>query len=219
MSNYFECSDGATIPIGTMYCIGRNYALHAREMGVAVPTDPVVFLKPPAAYVPHGGIITRPSFSHLMHHEVELVVVIGADCTETSVDRAHEVVAGYAVGVDVTLRDIQKRAKERGEPWAVAKGFAGSAPISMVNPATHYHTAFPTFELSLEVNGDVRQRGSTADMERPVAELIRYLASTFTLRKGDCIFTGTPEGVGPLENGDKVVARLDDDPCLEFSIA
>jgi 2-keto-4-pentenoate hydratase/2-oxohepta-3-ene-1,7-dioic acid hydratase in catechol pathway len=206
MYKHYTLPHGITLPIGTMYCIGKNYAAHAKEMGGEVPPSPMVFLKPPSSYLPHGSMLALPSFSSNVHHEVELVVLIGTDCADVPPEQAHSVIAGYAVGLDITLRDIQAQAKQRGEPWAVAKGFRGSAPISPFVPPTD--DPFPDFELFLTVNGRVRQQGSTAMMERSTADLIAYLSSVFTLRAGDVIFTGTPEGVSAITHGDRLHAEL-----------
>ena len=200
-------TDGTTMPIGTMYCIGRNYAAHAAEMGASVPTDPIVFLKPPSAYAADGSTIALPSFSTNVHHEVELVVVIGPNRS----------IAGYAVGLDLTARDIQAKAKERGEPWATAKSWATSAPVSHVLPAAQVGPG--PFTVALDVNGKRRQRGSTDQMERSIPMLIDYLDGLFKLREGDCIFTGTPEGVAALHAGDTAVAWLDNVVSLTVHFA
>lgn len=213
----YTFSDGTQLPIGTMYCIGKNYAAHAREMGGEVPSSPVVFLKPPAAYLPNGGTVRIPSFSQLVHHEVELVVVIGKDCANVSRAEAANYIAGYGVGLDMTLRDVQSEAKKKGEPWAVAKGFASSAPLSTIVPASRFE-GIPTFDIALAVNGEQRQAGSSSAMERPIDMLIAYLSEVFTLRRGDCIFTGTPEGVGPVASGDTLHAELAGIVALDVSV-
>jgi 2-keto-4-pentenoate hydratase/2-oxohepta-3-ene-1,7-dioic acid hydratase in catechol pathway len=224
----FLFTDGTTMQIGTMYCIGKNYAAHVKEMGGDAPPEPLVFLKPPAAYLPSGGTVRIPAFSSNPHHEVELVVVIGNDCADIAPTDAHHVIAGYAVGLDMTLRDVQTAAKERGEPWAVAKGFVTSAPVSVVVPAARVAsdgdgTVVPAFDLQLHVNDHLRQFGSTAMMERSVEQLIAYLSSVFTLRRGDCIFTGTPEGVAKVHSGDFLRAELNgnfsETVVLEVTIA
>lgn len=216
-SNY-TFTDGTAMPVGTMYCIGKNYAAHAREMGGEVPGSPVVFLKPPAAYVPQGGVIRIPSFSQLVHHEVEMLVVIGEDCASVAREEAHRYIAGYGIGLDMTLRDVQTEAKKKGEPWAIAKGFVTSAPVSAIIPAAQFGS-IPDFDLTLHVNGQLRQSGTTRDMERPVDMLVEYLSSVFTLRRGDCIFTGTPEGVGAVHSGDVLRAELIGSVALEVSVA
>jgi 2-keto-4-pentenoate hydratase/2-oxohepta-3-ene-1,7-dioic acid hydratase in catechol pathway len=207
MSKTLKFTDGTTLQPGTMYCIGRNYAAHAREMGATTAGDPVIFLKPPAAYIENGEEIIIPDFSNDVHHEVELVAVIGKDCANINNNDAHEYIAGYAVGVDVTLRDVQSRAKESGKPWATAKGFYTSAPMSQIIPAAEI--ADPAeLEIELEINGELRQKASTSLMVRTVGEIVSYLSKVFTLRRGDIIFTGTPSGVGPIGRDDSVTARL-----------
>lgn len=214
----FQFTDGTTLPVGTMYCIGRNYAAHAREMGADVPTAPLVFIKPPTAYVPDGGSIVIPSYSSNLHHEVELVVIIGADAENVNTVDALFYVAGYAVGIDATLRDVQAEAKKKGEPWSVAKSFRTSAPVSVCVPAREV-TADEPLELLLTVNGELRQHGFTSHMERSVAELVAYCSSVFGLRRGDCIFTGTPEGVSQVHQGDTLHAELVGKTSLTVSIA
>ncbi|MDQ1265595.1 MAG: hypothetical protein QG635_746 [Bacteroidota bacterium] len=204
----YDFQDGRRLTVATIYGIGKNYAKHAKEMGGEVPADPIIFIKPPAAYIPNEGIIQLPPISNNVHHEVELVVVIGKDCQNISRSEARSVIAGYGVGIDVTMRDIQNSAKSKGEPWAVSKGFHTSAPISMIIPAEKFDNEIPFFALELYINGELRQKGNTADMERPVDLLIEYLSNIFTLRQGDCIFTGTPEGVGKISAGDKINAEL-----------
>ncbi len=198
----FEFVDGRRLPVGTMYCIGRNYAAHAREMNAELPPSPLVFLKPSHAYVAPGQAVQLPRFSSNVHHEVELVIVIGADADGSESDPM-QCVAGYAVGIDLTARDVQSLAKQKGEPWTLSKAFKGSAPISRVVARTDFPDP-DSVELALSVNGETRQRASTSLMERPVAELIRYIATTFGLAPGDCIFSGTPEGVAQLKSGDQV---------------
>ncbi|MBI3258054.1 MAG: fumarylacetoacetate hydrolase family protein [Ignavibacteriae bacterium] len=217
MNRNFIFTDDTELPVGTMYCIGRNFSAHAKEMGAELPESALVFIKPPTAFVPNQTAISIPSISKNMHHEVEMVVIIGKECSNITASSALEYVAGYAVGIDLTLRDVQALAKQRGEPWAIAKGFAGSAPISTAIPANKIENP-NNLSIELEVNGEVRQSGSTNMMERTVEQLIEYVASIFTLREGDCIFTGTPEGVGRLESGDMVTAKLQGVPTLEISI-
>ncbi|MCS6807443.1 MAG: fumarylacetoacetate hydrolase family protein [Bacteroidota bacterium] len=209
---YFTFTDGSMLEAGTVYGIGKNYAAHAREMGGDVPEAPMVFIKPPAALLPDGGIVVRPAFSHNLHHEVEMVVVIGEDCADVPACDAQSVIAGYGVGLDMTLRDVQHAAKQAGAPWAVAKGFRTSAPVSRILPASLF-THIPDFEFEVSVNNSVRQKSTTVLMEHNVASLIAYLSTVFTLRKGDCIFTGTPEGVGEVIGGDVLTASMK--PCEE----
>ena len=195
---------GADLRVGTLYGIGRNYAAHAREMGGAVPANPMVFLKPASAYVPTGSAITLPGWSHEIHHEVELVVVIG-----------HGEIAGLGVGLDLTARDVQAAAKEHGTPWALAKGWRESAPVSPIIPMDACGKG--PWTIALSIDGEERQRSSTRHMERSIDELIEYLDSVFGLLPGDAIFTGTPEGVGPVVREQRAVATLDDRTQLEVT--
>lgn len=210
-NNYWDCAEHPNVPVGTLYCIGRNYAAHAQEMGAKVPSNPIVFIKPPAAYAASGSTITIPSFTNNVHHEVELVVVIGDVMNNTPS------ILGVGVGIDFTARDIQAIAKQQGEPWAVSKGWKGAAPISAVVPINS--TLLNTLEFSLAVNGTIMQHGFTRNMERSVEQLLHYVHAVFGLRKGDAIFTGTPEGVAQVHPGDKLVASLQHLVTLEVEMA
>jgi 2-keto-4-pentenoate hydratase/2-oxohepta-3-ene-1,7-dioic acid hydratase in catechol pathway len=206
--------DGSELETGTMYCIGQNYAKHAAEMGSKLPTDPVIFIKPPSALILNDEEILLPDISNNVHHEMELVVIIGDDCDSISAENAINVIAGYAIGVDVTLRDVQESSKKSGKPWSVSKGFKTSAPISYIIPQNKFKDKIPEFEMKLYVNSELRQHGFSRDMEKKIPDLIAYLSKIFTLRKGDVIFTGTPEGVGQIISGDKITSEL----CGEISI-
>jgi 2-keto-4-pentenoate hydratase/2-oxohepta-3-ene-1,7-dioic acid hydratase in catechol pathway len=197
------------LPIGNIFCIGRNYSEHAREMQQQVPEQPMVFLKPSSSIVFDNGIIELPPQSNEVHHEVELVVALGKGGKNILESQALEHVAGYGIGIDVTARDIQQRAKERSHPWTVAKGFDTFAPISRFLPADKVPDPQSLY-LKLNVNSEIRQSGHTKDMIFPVATLIAYLSTVFTLRPGDLIFTGTPEGVSAIKHGDVVRATLGD---------
>ena len=192
---------------GTVYCIGRNYVAHARELGNEVPGRPLVFLKP-ASSITFDGPVQLPVRSQDVHHEVELVAAVGEGGKNIPQSEALSHVAGYAVGIDLTARDIQSRAKKNGHPWSVAKGFDTFAPLSSFVPGSRIEDP-QNLELSLLVNGTIRQQASTGLMIFPVAELISYLSGIFTLRAGDLIFTGTPEGVSPLSSGDHIEAKLE----------
>jgi len=201
-------TNGHVVQSGTIFCVASNYVLHAQEMGTVVPSEPSIFIKPPQAIIHSGDSIICPAMSNLVHHEVELVVVIGKDCSNISRNDAHKYISGYAVGIDVTMRDVQKKAKETGKPWAIAKGFVSSAPVSDIVPAEQFGFQIPDFDLILYVNEELRQSGNTSSMQRSVAEMIEFLSSIFTLRANDLIFTGTPEGVGAIKTGDVLSAEL-----------
>lgn len=217
MSEQLIHTNGLILPVGIIYCIGRNYTEHAKELGNELPTEPVVFIKPATAHAISGSKISIPSYSNLMHHEVELVVVIGKDCNNVDASQAMDYVSGYGVGIDFTLRDVQTKAKEQGLPWATAKSFFASAPVSNIVPINEIENV-NNCKITLEINGRTVQSGNTSDMIMSVAQLISYISNVFRLRKGDCIFTGTPQGVGPVEVGDRLVASLDGKISLDIEI-
>lgn len=190
---------------GTVYAIGRNYAAHAREMG-AEP-DPVVFLKPATSLVPGGGAIAWPKDSRLVHHEVELVLLLGEGGQDLDRAAAERAIAGVAVGVDLTARDLQDEAKQKSWPWARSKGFAGAAPVSAFVPREALRAGWDALDLRLEVDGQVRQQGSSTAMILDAPAVVQRLSRWFRLAPGDVVFTGTPEGVGPIEPGQRVAAR------------
>ena len=198
------------LSIGSVFCIGRNYQKHAAELGNTVPDQPMVFLKPAGSVIGDGDTILLPSQSTDVQHEVELVIAIGREGKNISPKNALDFIAGYAVGIDVTARDIQQQAKDRSHPWSIAKGFDTFAPVSNFLPIEN-GTDFRKMNIALTVNNETRQNGNTSNMIFPVEELIAYLSTIFTLRPGDLIFTGTPEGVSPINHGDTVVASLNDD--------
>lgn len=198
----------ARFPVRRIFCIGRNYAEHAAEMGASVDRgNPVFFCKPADALVADGTDIPYPQATQELHHEVEMVVALhsgGADIAEADA-LAH--VFGYAVGLDLTRRDLQAIAKAKGMPWDTAKAFDHSAPLSAIRTAAEIghpqHAA-----LTLEVNGLVRQQSDIAQMIFSVPETLARLSRLFELKAGDLVFTGTPAGVGPLVRGDAFLARL-----------
>ncbi|NGP88551.1 fumarylacetoacetate hydrolase family protein [Fodinibius halophilus] len=196
--------------IGNIYCIGRNYVEHAHELENEVPDQPLVFLKPSNSIIEDGETIKLPPQSDNVHHEVEMVAAIGKEGKNIPEKEALSYVAGYAVGIDVTARDIQQRAKDNAHPWAVAKGFDTFAPLGPFVPANTIEDP-QNVELQIDVNGECRQSDNTKLMIFPVAKLVHYLSTIFTLQPGDLIFTGTPKGVSPLKAGDTIKAVLGDD--------
>jgi 5-carboxymethyl-2-hydroxymuconate isomerase len=197
-----------TVPVGKILAVGRNYAAHNVEMGNAETAAPVLFLKPTSALLHDGGTLQLPRGGGQVHHEVELVVVIGKPGRAIAESDALDHVLGYGVGLDMTLRDVQSEAKRGGEPWSLSKGFDGSAPISEIVPAAELGDA-SGLEIRLDVNGETRQRGNTSGMSRPVAALIAHASRWMTLERGDLIYTGTPAGVGPVVSGDKLEASIE----------
>jgi fumarylpyruvate hydrolase len=179
---------------------------------------PVFFLKPPSAIVSGGGSVELPTDAGSVHHEVEMVLAIGRAGRAIPAERAMEHVLGFAVGLDLTLRDVQSEAKRHGEPWSLAKGFDGSAPLSAVAPRDEVGDG-SGLTIRLEVNGELRQSGNTAQMLRTSAELVAEASRWLTLDPGDLIFTGTPAGVGPLAPGDRLEATLEKVGKLVLTVA
>ncbi len=199
----------ARFPVRRIYCVGRNYAAHTREMG-GDPTreDPFFFAKPAAAVVPDGTTLPFPPATRNLHHEIELVVALGGGGANLTADKVMDLVYGYAVGLDMTRRDLQNAAKAGGKPWDMGKGFDRSAPIGAIQPAARIgHPAKGA--IWGKVNGQIRQSGDLADMIWSVPETLAYLSGLVELAPGDLIFTGTPEGVGPVVAGDLVEGHVD----------
>lgn len=188
-------------------CVGRNYAAHAREMKADVPASPILFLKPPSAILNDGGHILIPPISREVHHEVEMTVLIGKGGKQIPPETAMRHIAGFGVGLDMTLRDVQSEAKKKGLPWSIAKGFDTSAPLSEFVPAESVGDPHD-LKVTLAVNGMLRQEGSTRDFIFRLDQLLATISSFFTLEEGDIIFTGTPEGVAQVVAGDTLEARL-----------
>jgi len=188
---------GGTFPVRRIFCVGRNYADHAKEMGAA-PGDPVFFTKPADAIVV-DGVVPYASATQDLHHEVELVVALGPDAT----------VFGYAVGLDLTRRDLQTAAKQKGLPWDTGKAFDHSAPIGEIVRASEVGDLGPR-TLSLAINGEERQRSKLDQMIWDVPAILASLSKFWELKAGDLVFTGTPAGVAALQPGDRFEARLDD---------
>jgi len=197
-----------SVPVRRVHCVGRNYAAHAREMGHDPDREPPFFFAKPTDAVVAGGTIPYPRATTDVHHEIELVVIIGEGGRNISVDNALNHVYGYAVGIDFTRRDIQAEAKKAGRPWAMAKGFDQSGPVSDVKLAAKI--GHPDSGLIwLKINGETRQSGDLKQQIWNVQETISYLSSLVDLAPGDLIFTGTPDGVGPVNRGDKIEGHID----------
>lgn len=196
-------------PVRRIYCVGRNYAAHAREMGKDPDKEPpFFFMKPGDAVVPDGRGVHYPPGTKNFHHEVELVVALSSGGRRIPTDRALEHVLGYAVGLDMTRRDLQFIARDAGRPWDFGKSFDESAPLGRIYPAsTSGHPS--SGAITLHVNGVLRQSGDLGDLIWSVPETISFLSDYYTLAAGDLIYTGTPAGVGPVEPGDELVARIE----------
>lgn len=192
-------------PVRRILCVGRNYAAHRREMGGDDRDPPFFFSKPADAVVPPGADVPYPSATSDLHHEIELVVALGEGGA----------IFGFAVGVDLTRRDLQNGFKAKGQPWDAAKGFDASAPVSAIVPTTGIT---PQGHITLNVNGETRQDGLVADMIWSVEEILVEAGKLWKLEAGDLVFTGTPEGVGPLARGDRVEGSVEGVGSLSFRI-
>ena len=205
-----------TFPVRRIYCVGRNFADHAREMGAAVPASkaergtPVFFMKPADAIVT-GGVVPYPPATSDLHHEVELVVALGHDAPAgpLPVEAASALVFGYGVGLDLTRRDLQAAAKAKGLPWDTGKGFDHSAPVSALMPAAELG-ALDALPITLDVNGERRQASTLDQLIWDVREILHELSKLYALRAGDLVFMGTPAGVAALQPGDRFDARIGD---------
>lgn len=207
-----------TIAVGKIICLGRNYLDHIRELGNAVPDRAVIFCKPASSLLADGGEIIIPPYSDDCHHELELALLIGKQGKRIDQQQALDYIAGYGVALDLTLRDLQSEMKAKGLPWELAKGFDTSCPISDFVPAER--VADPNqLELSLKVNGELRQLGNTNMMMRSVERIISEMSEFFTLEPGDIILTGTPAGVSRLVSGDRLIGEIEQVGTLEVSVA
>lgn len=210
-------------PVRRVYCVGRNYAAHAKEMGVTDRPDAPMFFSKPATAVVDASQPTQiayPTATQELHHEVEWVVALGRGAPQgraISHDEAQDLVFGHAVGLDLTRRDLQTQAKQKGHPWDVAKGFDQSAPVSAIVPMDEWPTAESTLRLS--VNDDVRQQATLGDMLFDVPSVLVHLSALFWLRAGDLIFTGTPSGVSAIRRGDVLQANLGTLASMRVTVA
>ena len=201
--------DGTPIdlPLGKAVCVGRNYAAHARELGNEVPTEPLLFMKPASALCSLDAPLVLPKDQGEVHHEVEMVALIGKRLRHADEEEVRFAIEGYGIGLDLTLRDVQNQLKEKGHPWERAKAFDGAAPLSGFIDARGVSVK-QQLKLSLAINGEIRQSGHTGLMLFPTFALIAHISQHFTLEPGDVVFTGTPAGVGPLRSGDELLMKL-----------
>ena len=206
------------ITVNNIFCIGRNFAKHISELGNSGGETPVVFLKPTSALAREGTAIRLPHFSQNVHHEVEIVILIGKDGSGIPREQALDHVLGYGIGLDLTARDTQDELKKKGLPWMISKGFDTSACVSSFLKASEIpDTAGMSF--SLDVNGVTRQSGNSGMMLFPLPDLVAYLSSVATLHFGDIIFTGTPEGVAQIHSGDVLTLNLMDRLHARFTVS
>ena len=195
-------------PVRRIYCVGRNYAAHAQEMGGDAQREaPFFFMKPAQAILPNHSVMPYPPGTTDLQYEVELVVALSLGGSNIPVDKANDYIFGYAVGLDMTKRDVQRAAREQGRPWDMSKGFDYSAPCSAITPE-FYTGVIARGKIELKVNGEVRQNSDVGEMIWKIPETISYLSQLVELFPGDLIFTGTPAGVGPVVKGDVIEATV-----------
>ena len=208
----------ATFTVGKIVCLGQNYLDHIRELGNKVPDRAVIFCKPSSSLLADGGVIEIPEYSNDCHHELELALLVGKTGKQIQEGTALSYLAGYGVALDLTLRDIQSEQKSRGLPWEIAKGFDTSCPISEFTPAADVSNP-NNLQLTLKVNGEIRQQGNTAQMMRSIEKIIAEISNFFTLESGDIILTGTPAGVSRIKTGDRLEGTIDQIGSLQVSVA
>ncbi|GBO83312.1 MAG: fumarylacetoacetate hydrolase family protein [Marinobacter adhaerens] len=202
--------DGTSIhlPLGKIVCVGRNYAEHAKELNNPVPDEPLLFIKPSTSAVHITRPLRIPADQGEVHYETELAVLIGRPLTNASASQAEAAILGYGLALDLTLRDLQTRLKEKGQPWERAKGFDGACPLSPFISADKL--AVDNIHFTLDIDGHRQQTGDTRDMLNPIVPLIAHISGQFTLLPGDVVLTGTPKGVGPLVSGQTLSLELED---------
>ena len=203
--------------VGKIVCVGRNYVAHAEELGNEVPEFPLIFLKPPSNLIFSGDKLVHPDYSDEMHHEVELVLLIGNSVKNGDEIEARNAIAGYAVGLDMTLRDIQSELKKKGHPWTLAKCFDGAAAVSEFVSSGNYDFIGDE-RIMLKVDGNIRQNSTLDKMIFSPVEIVKYLSSIMRLEPGDLIYTGTPKGVSKVERGNKLFADIENIGKLEVEI-
>lgn len=211
MSYLHRWQSGAAVglPVGKAVCIGRNYLEHVKELGNVVPTRPIIFMKPAAAFATLSEGIALPEDVGACHHEVELTVLVGQTLVKADRETARHAIAGYGIGLDLTLRELQDELKTKGQPWELAKAFDGSAPLSPFIPAADLASP-QDCRIALTVNGETRQDATTALMMTPILDQLVFISRHFTLMPGDVLFTGTPAGVAVLASGDVLELNLAD---------
>ena len=201
-----------------IFAVGRNYAEHIKELNNERPDEPVIFTKPDTAVLRNNTAFYYPEFSKDVHHEVELVLRICKEGKNIQEKFAGKYFDAIGIGIDFTARDLQQKAKEKGLPWDIAKGFNGSAPLSEKFIPVAEFKNLKDINFSLTINGGIRQQGNTSLMIFSFEYVISYLSKFFTLRTGDLIFTGTPKGVGPVQVGDTLSAFIENEKLLEFDV-
>ncbi len=210
MNYQHQYTDGTAIdlPLGKLVCVGRNYAEHAKELNNPVPTEPLLFIKPGSCTVPLADGFAIPAERGDVHYEAEVAVLIGQPLSaQSTMDEVRAALIGFAPALDLTLRDLQARLKEKGLPWELSKSFDGACVLAAFTPAAQV-SDLTDIGIRLSINGEQRQDGNSRDMLNPILPLIKHMAGHFSLQAGDVILTGTPAGVGPLKVGDQLQLEL-----------
>jgi acylpyruvate hydrolase len=205
------------IPIGNIVCAGRNYADHAKELGNEVPDRPALFIKPVSSVIQSGEKVVHPNYSTNLHHEVELVLLIGKNVRHANDAQAEEAIKAYGIGLDMTLRDLQSQARKEGNPWFISKGFDTSAVLSEFVLKGNYKLTLDE-TITLSVNGVLRQNEKLNKLLFGPVKLVKYISSLITLEEGDIVFTGTPAGVGKVIPGDKIKGEISGIASVETEI-
>ena len=213
-----KLTDGSRVSVRHAWCVGRNYAEHAREMGANPDSESPLFFSKPASALVQRDQIDYPAATNELHHEAELVAILGCGGRNVSPEQALRCVTAWAVACDLTRRDVQARAKKAGHPWDLSKGFDQSGPVGLAMPATDWQPESDAY-IRLSVNGALRQSAMLGDMIWSVPMLLSRLSEEITLHAGDVVFTGTPAGVAALQRGDRVDVEIEGLPALGFSIA
>ena len=210
MNYQHQYIDGTRIhfPVGKVVCVGRNYAAHAKELNNPIPTEPLLFIKPSSCVVSSEGGFNIPSDRGAVHYEIEIAVLIGKPLSrQPSEEEVLDAITGYAPALDLTLRDVQERLKEKSWPWEVAKSFDGACVLAPFVSGFAVKDS-TDIDVRLSINGEVRQDSNSREMLYPIIPLIQHMAGQFALQPGDVVLTGTPAGVGPLQEGDELVMEL-----------
>jgi len=216
MSRIFQV-EGRKIEALRIFCVGKNYRKHIQELQDGAPDQPVIFMKPVSCIVLPDEKIKPPIHGNCLHHEVELVVLIGQGGRNISESNARSYIAGLSLGIDLTLRDVQSSLKKKGLPWEIAKAFDGAAPVGRFVSKDQF-SDINNLRFSLKINGELRQQGNTTDMMFSFDRIIAYVSQFISLKPGDLIFTGTPSGVGPIQINDHFEVFIEDEKLLEFNV-
>jgi len=210
-------SETLNLPLGKVVCVGRNYAEHAKELGNDVPDAPILFIKPATSVVSLEAGFPIPQNQGSVHHEAEIALLINKEARNISADNAWDYVSHVSVALDLTLRDVQSKLKEKSHPWEIAKGFDGACPLGKWIAVSELSNK-NDIAIELFKNGEQKQNGRSTQMITSIPDLIAYMSNIFTLQAGDVILTGTPAGVGPLQSGDQLRATLDDHFTFESTV-